>query len=195
MPNPGNAQMTLKAFALQPNPKQEAAILAVTKELQPASVAELNDALVKLNELVKPPFGSDDETRLAEYRSRLMAYPRDAVLTALHEWPDKHTDWPQWAALRDVLERLSLKRRRMLVALQGMNSVESERELYPEPSDEDRADVRAKCAETIARLKNGFAETPKKTLIADRVEQRFEAEREHKEADLREQFREISGGA
>jgi hypothetical protein len=180
--------MTLVAIATSSTPDQKGAILAVTDGLKPSTPAEIDDALIKLNELVDPPYDSDAETRLSEYRARLLTYPRDAVLTALHEWPDRHVKWPKWSELRDALEGLSLRRRRMLVAIQGMNAKQTEDELYPPGSEADLEEVRAIRDRTLAALQgSGRPKKPERRPIDDRLEAMRAAEADHVEAALHQE--------
>lgn len=174
-PNPGSAQMTLSATATKPTPDQRGAIIAITEALQPATRGEIEDALVRLGENVAAPYGSDPDTRLEEWTAFLLGYPADVVICALNEWPDTHRDWPKRAEIKPILDALSLRRRRMLTAIQAFSATQGEDDLYPEPSDEDRAAVRAIASQTIAKLT--AAAKPKRPAKSP-VEQRLEFERE-----------------
>lgn len=148
---PVNGKLEAKAIRAPTN--QSAALAAITERLQPARLEEIEDALIVVNELCKPPFDSDVGERIKHYRARLAAYPRDVVLTALSEWPDRHREWPEWKLLKDVLDALSWRRRAMLAAVQAMNTAKAEDELYSRPSEEDRAEMRAKTDRLLGELK------------------------------------------
>lgn len=143
----------LTAVPIKAPTNQSAALKAITERLQPASADEIEEALVVLNEKVDPPFGSDPDIRLREYTADLRKYPRDVVLTALKEWPDKSEKWPRWKLLKDVLDALSWRRRAMLAAVQAMNTAKAEDELYGRPSEAERAEMRAKTDKLLAELR------------------------------------------
>ena len=62
--------------------------------------------LARLSQTVSPRAESDAgaELQLAEYATRLRAYPADIVAATLDEWPNRSVFWPRWKELRDLLE-------------------------------------------------------------------------------------------
>lgn len=81
-------------------------VCAVAERAAPALAhADILKELAKLSMLTRRKSEGDDDVRLrlAAYADKLSAYPADAVLTALREWPDQSEWFPTWNELKERL--------------------------------------------------------------------------------------------
>lgn len=128
----------------------------IKRFLEPASVAELTDALISLEQATgKKRSDSDkaDEYQLDRYVRKLREFPRDIALWVLERWdeqPGGVGDWfPKTNQLRDQCNALYAWRRMLLPALQR----------FENPVDEPVADTPEDRAEMAARLRMLAAKT------------------------------------
>ncbi len=112
----------------------DASLLEARKLVEDAMRAapdrKLAGAVATLGTLVRRREYEEDEGRLQlhAYVAQLRRYPADVALEALSLWPSQSEFWPSWFELEQICERLVLRRRQILAALDhaadriGLNS-------------------------------------------------------------------------
>lgn len=110
------------------------AISTAEKSLMPASASECIGLLGELKLLTVPRTEATEnlEAQLMLYAKKLQDYPADVVRRVLTTQPNISKWWPAWSELKERLDLLSFRRRRLLEALKsGKSSQNSSAETKP----------------------------------------------------------------
>lgn len=125
----------------------------LTEATASATDTDIDAALIRIGMMCNRFTPGDDfsaDLQLREYRAAVRAYPADVALFVLQRWPHRHGEWPAWKALQDELDLEYAPRRSLMAALKLIEPYAAP--IDDGPTDADVDFVRAKCAETVAKL-------------------------------------------